>query len=161
MIYKADAADIETIRQIAFETWPVAYGSILSQQQLHYMLDMMYNADVLLTQMKEGHHFFLAAKAGKAIGFAGCSTTEESGMYKLHKLYVLPTVQKSGAGKALLQQVIVQAKADGAHQLILQVNRHNNAQQFYAHHGFTVLYEKAFDIGAGYVMDDYVMGLDL
>jgi ribosomal protein S18 acetylase RimI-like enzyme len=160
-ITAAKAVDIPTIQQIAYTTWPVAYADILSQQQLTYMLDMMYNETILLQQLKDGHQFLLAQQDKDYIGFAGFSSTEEEHKFKLHKLYVLPNQQQHGAGKKLLQQVIAAAQSAGGKQLILQVNRHNKAKQFYERLGFTVLYEKAFDIGNGYIMDDYVMGLEL
>lgn len=45
----------------------------------------------------------------------------------------------------------------GAKALQLQVNRRNNAKYFYEKNGFSVIKEFDFDIGNGYVMDDYVM----
>lgn len=160
-IRSATLTDIETIRQMAYETWPIAYADILSPKQLNYMLELMYNHNTLAEQMQTGHQFFIAAKDNSNIGFAGCSATETTGVFKLHKLYVLPIAQKTGAGKALLKAVIQYVTAAGGKQLKLQVNRHNKAKHFYEYLGFSILYEQAFDIGEGYVMDDYVMGIDL
>ena len=77
------------------------------------------------------------------------------------KLYVLPTTQKTGAGKALLLQAIEYAKNNGGKQLILQVNKINNAKDFYLNHGFTILEEKVLELEHGFVMDDYIMGINL
>jgi len=76
-------------------------------------------------------------------------------------LYILPTIQKTGAGKALLQQVKHYAKANGGSQLILQVNKHNNAKAFYEYQGFRVQKEMVFELDHGYVMDDYIMEINL
>ncbi len=47
----------------------------------------------------------------------------------------------------------------GRHTLVLQVNKRNTgAIAFYRRAGFEVVREAVFDIGAGFVMDDYVMG---
>ncbi len=160
IIREATAADIPAIRQIAQATWPATYGPILSQEQIDYMLQWMYSENTLREQMKQGHQFYMAELNGKAHGFAGVSD-EGKTVFKLHKLYVIPDTQKTGAGKALLQQVIRYAKTNGGTQLLLQVNRHNNAKGFYEKHGFTILKEADTDIGNGYFMNDYIMQLPL
>ena len=159
-IREASKNDIATIRDIATITWPDAYGRYISMAQLNYMLDMMYSDDSLLNQMNNGHQFYIAEHGSEAIGFASISK-EANNACKLNKLYVLPTAQKTGAGKALLHKVIEYATAHGACCLYLQVNKQNNAQQFYSKHGFTIREAAVLEIGGGYIMDDYIMELKL
>lgn len=160
-IIDASSENIPQIQRIAYATWPATYGEILSEPQMHYMLATMYNTDTLSRQLEEGHHFVLAELEGKAVGFAGYSSTEDAGVYKLHKLYVLPNIQKEGAGKSLLSYVIENAKEAGATHLQLNVNRFNNAKQFYEKKGFQVIREEDIDIGNGFFMNDYVMEISL
>lgn len=157
-IRAADVNDIATIREVANITWPVAYGSYISKEQLNYMLDMMYSDNSLLEQMNKGHQFYIAEQHNNPIGFASVSKEEEKSC-KLNKLYVLPTAQKIGAGKALLQKSIDYAISHAASCLYLQVNKQNNAQHFYSKHGFTVREASILEIGGGYIMDDYIMEL--
>jgi N-acetylglutamate synthase-like GNAT family acetyltransferase len=157
-IRAADINDIATIRDIANITWPVAYGSYISKAQLDYMLDMMYSSTSLLDQISKGHQFYIAEQHSSPIGFASVSKEEENSC-KLNKLYVLPTAQKTGAGKALLQKSIDYAISNAASCLYLQVNKQNNAQHFYSKHGFTVREASILEIGGGYIMDDYIMEL--
>ena len=157
-IRAADVNDIATIREIAAITWPVAYGSYISKEQLDYMLDMMYSSTSLLDQMNKGHQFYIAEQHSIPIGFASVSK-EEDNSCKLNKLYVLPTAQKTGAGKALLQKTINYATSHSSSCLFLQVNKQNNAQEFYRKHGFRVREASILDIGEGYIMDDYIMEL--
>lgn len=155
----ATEADIPVIRAIAHETWPAAYGNILAPAQLHYMLKLMYSADALHAQLTlKRHRFTLLEQDGHARGFAshehgvrGTSAT------RLHKLYVSPGAQGNGAGKALLQHVIVQARLAGDTTVELNVNRHNSAMGFYQLHGFRIVRDEVIDIGHGYVMDDHVL----
>lgn len=157
-IRAADVNDIATIREIANITWPVAYGSYISKAQLDYMLDMMYSDNSLLNQINKGHQFYIAEQHNTPIGFASVSK-EEDNSCKLNKLYVLPTAQKTGAGKELLHTVIDYAISNTASCLYLQVNKQNNAQHFYRKHGFTVREASILEIGGGYIMDDYIMEL--
>ncbi|GAC1440927.1 MAG: GNAT family N-acetyltransferase [Sediminibacterium sp.] len=160
VIRKATETDITAIRHIAHTTWPDTYGAIISQAQMDHMLEWMYSEASLREQMQQGHQFYMAELNNSAFGFASVSA-EGDAVYKLNKIYVTPLTQKTGAGKALLQEVIGYARQNGGRQLLLQVNRHNNAKGFYEKHGFTILKEADFDIGNGYFMNDYVMGLDL
>ncbi len=159
-IRQATIEDIWTIEHLAALTWPNAYADILTPGQVSYMINLMYNPKVLLTQMKdEDHHFLLAEEDGKPVGFAGFSETEP-GKWKLHKLYVLPFQQKTGAGKRLLLEVESKVVAKGAHSICLNVNRNNNAQHFYKKMGYYIAGEGDFDIGNGFSMNDYIMQKD-
>jgi N-acetylglutamate synthase-like GNAT family acetyltransferase len=159
MIRASTPNDINTIQQIAATTWAVTYH-FLSIEQMEYMLDWMYSTISLQQQMQNGHQFYLAEINHTIIGFASVSK-EDKNICKLNKLYVLPTVQKTGAGKALLKRVVAYAKELACNEIHLQVNRNNNAKDFYIKQGFTILYEADFEIGNGFFMNDYVMGLKI
>lgn len=173
-ITPAGLNDRSLIRSISERTWPSTYGHIISQEQINFMLDWMYSDDSLATQMNTGCEFYIANLNGADIGFCSVSPDEEkeeeennnstekaedSKAHKLNKLYVLPSAQGTGAGKALLHQAIEVAKAAGSSSIFLQVNKLNNAYTFYLKQGFIKEAEFKFDIGNGFYMDDYVMRL--
>jgi len=160
VIRKATLADINDIRRIANATWPSAYGELLSKEQLDYMLGLMYSEISLQEQLDKGHQFFMAELDGNAFGFASVSA-EGNDRFKLNKLYVMPITHKTGAGKALLDEVISYAKQNNGTKLFLQVKRDNNAKGFYEKHGFIITGELDLDIGNGYFMNDYIMELVL
>jgi GNAT superfamily N-acetyltransferase len=172
-IKRAELSDIVDIQHIASVTWPVAYSDILSPRQMSYMLNAMYNQTKLAAQMQEEEHLFFIAKLnGAAVGFAGISSEdypfpvdknipENVVSWKLHKLYVLPHIQKSGAGKALMEAVKEAVLANGGNYLLLNVNRKNPSYQYYLKNGFEVLEAGDFDIGSGFFMNDYIMGKSL
>jgi ribosomal protein S18 acetylase RimI-like enzyme len=152
--------DIPHIQSIAKTTWPITYGRILSAEQLRYMLDKLYSTQSLTQQIEHGHNFYMAIEKDNPIGFASF-THEYDVTYKLQKIYVLPTVQKTGAGKKLLQTVEDIVRRSNGEILLLNVNRFNPAKGFYEKHGFKIIKEEDIDIGSGYFMNDYVMGLTL
>ena len=156
-ITRAGLTDRAFIRSVSERTWPSTYGHIISQEQIDFMLDWMYSDASLEKQINTGCEFYIANLNGSDIGF--CSVSEEDGAYKLNKLYILPSAQGSGAGKALLNKCIEVAKAAGFSSLFLQVNKQNSAYSFYLKHGFEKEAEFKFDIGNGFFMDDYVMRL--
>lgn len=155
----ATTADIPVIQAIARATWPVSYARMISPAQIAYMLDLMYGTAALEEQFgAKGHRFLLAEQDGQPVGFAGFEHGHRSlPRTRLHKLYVLPQVQRAGMGLTLLQAVLAEALHAGDTAVELNVNRNNPARDFYARHGFTIERDEVIDIGGGFVMDDHVM----
>ena len=155
-IRKATDADIPLIREMAYKIWPQTYGSILSKEQLDYMLELIYSEKALQQQMDQNHEFILVKDGSEVVGFASYSLVA-SQVYKLHKIYVLTSQQGKGTGRFIIDELVKNIKAKGATALQLNVNRFNNAKIFYEKLGFAVIREEDIDIGKGYFMNDYVM----
>jgi|SRR6218665_2030753 len=153
---KAFEHDIPLIRDMAFRIWPTAYGGIISNEQIDYMLDMMYSEASLTEQMRNGSEFVIAYDGVEPVGFASVGLVEP-GVYKLHKLYVLPSQQGRGTGRFLVDAIIKAVKKKGGTALRLNVNRQNQAVEFYKKLGFVIVAEQDLDIGQGYQMIDYIM----
>jgi ribosomal protein S18 acetylase RimI-like enzyme len=155
-----DSREFEVIQTIAEQTWPTAYGEILSEFQLRYMLDKFYSIDALQSQVHELKHQFLLAtdKVGTGIGFASFSRlTQQNQKFRLHKLYVLPSYQGKGIGAMLLQKIETYIQGNTHVYLELNVNRFNPAIAFYQKLGFEIISTEDIDIGNGFFMNDYVM----
>ena len=157
-VIKANPSDIPEIRRLAFAIWPTAYGEILGEAQISYMLDLFYTEDALGTQFLT-HQFLLARLEQETVGFASYSVIEETDRAKLHKLYVLPGLQGKGVGRGFLDAIVSEVRQSGISGLELNVNRHNKAIGFYEKYGFKKLREEDIPIGNNYWMNDYVMTL--
>jgi RsiW-degrading membrane proteinase PrsW (M82 family)/GNAT superfamily N-acetyltransferase len=155
-IRNASLHDIELIRNLSLSVWPQTYAHILTESQILYMLDIMYSTDALRRQMEDRHQFIIVYNAGVPVGFASYSETEPA-VYKLHKLYVLPVHQGRGTGSFIIGQIINDILPKGANTLQLNVNRNNNAKNFYEKMGFQAIRTEDIDIGNGFFMNDYVM----
>ena len=155
-IESATPDDIPAIQQIAQATWGPAYSTILSEAQIAFMLNWMYSAESLREQFERGGRFLMLFEGEHPVGFAGFEAVEKGG-YKLHKLYVLPTKQKSGFGQKLLTAVEDVVKTEGGSFLDLNVNRNNAARFFYEKIGFFLLRTEDNYIGNGFWMNDFVM----
>lgn len=162
-IRTATINDIEVIRKIAQDVWGPAYSNILSKEQIAYMLELFYNAEIISRQIQTGEQEYLLLEAeGNPVGFASYAPRDENpGVYKLHKLYCNVQVHGKGYGRQLMHAVENIAKRNGGVRLELNVNRYNPAKTFYEKSGYTILYEEDIDIGHNYLMNDYVMGKDL
>lgn len=158
LLRKGKEEDIESIQNIAYQTWPHAYSSLISQEQIDYMLKKMYNRRELLSQLQQGYTFLIAEEDDIDLGFAVFSIIDSTNrIYKLHKLYVLPDAHGNGLGKLLINEVVNLARRAEGVSLELNVNRENNAVKFYKAAGFTVKETVDLDIGNGFLMNDYVM----
>jgi GNAT superfamily N-acetyltransferase len=157
MIRQLATHEMQIIQNLAHQIWPHTFRDILSEAQIEYMLDWMYNKETLQLQCQSGHEFYVYYQQDQPIGFMGIEKIGEK--LKLHKLYVLPHLQGKGIGKAFIEKAIERAKALNCNRLFLNVNRFNTAVKFYEHIGMSITKEENIDIGNGYWMEDYVFEL--
>lgn len=157
IIRKANYIDVGVISRLAYETWRPAYKAVIPDEQIEFMLNDMYSETALKLQIDEGIAFLIGERDGKPVGFAAYSFTEpENFVYKLQKLYVLPSEQGKGSGKKLVMEVAGIVKKLGGRILELNVNRKNKAFNFYSKLGFEIY--KSVDIPYHhFVLNDYVM----
>ena len=156
-IKKASLEDIPLIRELTFRVWPQTYAAILSQEQIDYMLEMMYSTNSLEKQMTAGGcQFIMVYENGNPVGFASYNE-EEPKRWKLNKIYILQNQQGKGTGKFVINHIIDEIKKQNGTSLFLQVNKHNNAKTFYERLGFAEVDFINLDIGNGYFMNDYIM----
>ncbi len=149
--------DISLIRELTFKVWPQTYSSIISKEQIDYMMEMMYSETSMIKQFKEGCQYVIVYENNDAIGFASYIKKGNS-VYHLDKLYILQNQQGKGTGKFVIDHIVEQIKTAGGSALQLRVNRNNiSARNFYEKKEFKVIEEADFEIGNGYFMNDYVM----
>jgi GNAT superfamily N-acetyltransferase len=161
MLLLAEAAiqDFKTIREIAYKSWPNTYGSILSKEQIDYMLDLFYSEKTLLENLNEkGHRFLLVNEGEVCLGFASYEHNYlNQKCTRLHKIYLLPEAQGKGAGKLLIEAVENLAKENLSVVVSLNVNKFNKAISFYKKIGFEVVSDEEILLEHGYKMEDYKM----
>jgi GNAT superfamily N-acetyltransferase len=162
-IKEASIADLNTIQEIAYKSWPDTYGEILSQEQIDFMLNLWYSSDVLIDNLTNKGHFFLLAFDGAiCLGFASYEHNYlNKNITRLHKIYLLPEAQGKGAGKLLIDTIENLAKENHSVAISLNVNKFNKAFTFYQKIGFEIVDEYDTEIGNGYLMEDYIMQKDL
>lgn len=161
-IREATLNDVETIKTLAHEIWWPTYSSILSHEQIEFMLGDRYSTEALTKQISNAEQtFLLLFEGGAPLAFAAFSPEENSTeTYRLHKLYSQPAKQGKGVGKALLNAVTDRVKALGARALELNVHRQNPALGFYLKMGFIIVQEIDIPFDR-FVLNDYIMRLAL
>ncbi len=154
--HPASLTDIPTLRSLATRIWSESYADIISREQIAFMLAWMYSAETIGREIAEGVHWEIVRRDDGNAGFLSI-TFSTGGIAKLHKLYLLPALHGKGLGQEMLERVFALAAERGSREVRLQVNKANvRAQRAYARFGFALVEEAVFDIGGGFVMDDYI-----
>jgi ribosomal protein S18 acetylase RimI-like enzyme len=152
---KVDADNMHIVAVLAEKIWKKHYITIISAEQIEYMLKNMYSPESLLAQMKSGHEFTLAMLDGKAVGYMSLSSKDNKN-YFLHKFYIDISEQAKGIGTAFFKSITERLK--NVRSIELTVNRKNfTAINFYFKNGFKIKEVADFNIGKGYFMNDFVM----
>lgn len=159
-LIQAAEKDIILIQDLAKKSWEDAYAEILSAEQIKYMLGTMYSEKEISAQMQNAvYHYFLIVdeEKEKYHGFIGFENHYEENTTKLHRLYLIPESKGKGLGKKALEFLAGKVRESGDHRIILNVNKYNTAKNFYQSQGYRVYDEGVFNIGNGFVMDDFLM----
>ena len=159
---------IPQLRELAWVIFPHTYRTMLSPEQIDYMMDMMYSMPNLQKQIEEGHHYYIAYDEETSRGYVSVqhegADNDGIEVFHLHKIYVMPDAQGMGIGIKLFNRAVEHAKEASSGKparIELNVNKFNKSVGFYKHIGMRVLLEEDFPIGNGFYKTDYIMGLDL
>jgi GNAT superfamily N-acetyltransferase len=155
MIKPITYKDLEIVSALAYKIWPVVYKEMISQDQISYMLNWMYARETLQHAHISGDFFYSYYHEEEAVGFIHLHPNQNT--MKLQKIYILPEYQKLGIGKIFIGFCERLCRDKRFEELELQVNRENSAVNFYLKNGFTIIKEEDFDIGNGFLMNDFIM----
>ena len=158
-LIQAGNEDIESISDLAILIWNQHYPAIIGQKQIDYMLGKMYNKASLLEQMIiKAQQFYFITTDSQKIGFLSIKKELENEWF-LAKFYINQQEAGKGVGESSFHELL---KLTGAKKITLTVNRQNyKAINFYFKLGFRIKRVEDFDIGEGYVMNDFVMEWEL
>lgn len=151
----AEISEAELISEIGKKSYWETYPSILTAEQIDFMLNKNYTMEAIKTLMGSGQDFYLLYEDSVAMGFVAVQVKEQT-ILRIEKLYLLSAAKGKGYGKRLLDFVAQLGKSRDLLKLELNVNRSNPAYHFYLKQGFLVT--ETVDIPYyDYVLDDYVM----
>lgn len=156
----ATEKDIPLIQELARRSWENAYADILSGEQMEYMLQTMYSHQEILEHLENiNYHYYMILDEINDMydGFIGYETKYEEGTTKLHRIYLVPESKGKGLGKKVLEFLVQKVSESGDQRIVLNVNKDNSAKKFYESQGYSIYGEGVFDIGNGFVMNDYLM----
>ncbi|KMT63331.1 GNAT family N-acetyltransferase [Paenilisteria newyorkensis] len=148
--------DSQHISKLAHHIWHEHYPSIITEEQIDYMLNKFQSADTIYSEIMNSTTYLMAYKSTTFVGYAAFYQKDTE--LFLSKLYINPAYHKQGIGKQLFTEITQFAEKNNLPSIRLFVNKYNtNSIEAYKKMGFTV--EKALitDVGGGFIMDDYTM----
>lgn len=157
-------AGINNVSALAETIWFEYFPNIISIQQIEYMLDKFLSQKAISEQISQGTSFYIVKKDRELVGFIAIRVDDSSGRRRLFlsKLYLEKFHRGGGIASRMFAFVKEQAAERNCDSVFLTVNKINShAINVYYHWGFKKEKDLVTDIGNGFVMDDYVMSLDL
>jgi len=155
-IKTASVSDSILIETLAREIWMQHYPSIITIQQIDFMLSQFQSAAAIQKDMEGGMVYDIAFSDGDPCGYSAVFP-DQTGLF-LSKLYVKQSCRRQGVAKSLLYHIEQRAKESGISRIWLKCNKNNTGSlKAYERLGFSVAYSCVTDIGSGFVMDDYAL----
>lgn len=151
----ASEKDAAVIAELAAKIWRVHYPPIIGEKQVEYMLEWMYSSTSIHDQMSKGQAYYFITLEEVRIGYLSVTPTGPQQLM-LNKFYIDTSLQGKGAGRAAYQCLL--GEFPEVREIRLTVNRKNyKSINFYYAQGFVIEEVKDFDIGSGYLMEDFIM----
>lgn len=153
--------EIKVLANLAFEIWHEYWTIILSPEQIDYMVDKFQSYNAIKNQLeKEKYIYNIISDNNNNIGYFGVSIKDD--YLFLSKLYIKQSFRKLGYGRKALEEIKQIAKQYNKTSIRLTVNKYNsNTIKAYEKWGFQTIDAVVTDIGNNFVMDDYIMELQL
>jgi len=147
----------EEVADMASEIWNEYYVSLISQEQIDYMLDKYQSVDAIADQiLHQGYRYYFITANGIKVGYIAVQLQQNK--LFLSKFYILKQHRGNGYAGHAMDFIIGLGKEHGLKSLWLTVNKGNEGSvAVYRKKGFVIAREEISSIGQGFVMDDYVM----
>lgn len=155
-----ETKDIKRIQSLASKCYLEAYKGIHTEEQNRFSFREMYSTKSLNEQIDCQHScFFILSDKGQDCGYMSIYPISD-GVWMIDKLYLIPQRKGHGYGRIMVDYAIqyILQSATGFCQLVLNVNRRNEAVAFYQHLGFEIANSWDKEIADGkWIMDGYEM----
>jgi GNAT superfamily N-acetyltransferase len=156
----ATPADYLQIANLANTIWREHYIPIIGKPQVDYMLEKFQSAEAIKEQVRRGMSYFLLEIERKPCGYFAFEKRGDD--LFLSKIYVLKSERGKGLGKAAMDYLRQAADRMKCKRISLTVNKDNSRSiAAYIKMGFLKGPGTIKDIGDGFIMDDYLMILNL
>lgn len=156
-IVEVKKEEVKELADLASEIWHEYWPSLLSEEQIDYMVDKFQSENAIVKQLAtENYLYYFLIKDNVKCGYFGISRIKD--YLFLSKLYIKKEYRHQGLGKIAFEKIIEIAKKLGYSSIKLTVNKNNkNTISAYLKYRLAIVDKTVTDIGNGFVMDDYIM----
>lgn len=147
--------EIISLAKLAREIWFEHFPKVITIDQIEYMVNKFQSIEAITEQINTSYEYFLCKSESTYLGFC-CIKNEDSKLF-ISKLYVHESARGKKVGLFMLNFIEETARNRAKKAIYLTVNKYNDiAVSFYHKTDFTLIREDVFDIGNGFIMDDYI-----
>ncbi|MEG1474776.1 MAG: GNAT family N-acetyltransferase [Longicatena sp.] len=152
---------LQELAALASHIWHEYFTSIITLEQIDYMVEKYQSYDAIKQAIQEEHYtYFVAYEEGVMVAYCGVKPEEER--LFLSKLYVCKEKRGKHYSTLLLQRAIALAKDLHKTAIYLTCNKYNqHSLDVYKGKGFVTIDAVQTDISHGFIMDDYILQLDI
>ena len=155
-----DVEELQSIEVLASHIWKEHYTPIIGADQVHYMLDKFQSMKAMQAQIKDDYVYASITEIDELVGYLAYQVRDD--ILFLSKFYIERRMRGKGLGAQAMLWLVDQARSIGAKAIELTVNKYNeNSIRIYQKMGFSNIKPVVFDIGEGYIMDDYLLRMEL
>lgn len=153
---------IEETAKLASEIWHEHYSSIISEEQIDYMVEKFQSAEKISKQIKkENYEYYNFVEDNKSVGYFGFVEQDGEALF-LSKIYLLKSERGKGFSRKAFEFLKKEAKKRGLSKIWLTVNKGNkHSIEIYKKFGMYIERTQIADIGGNFVMDDYIFVYDI
>lgn len=149
---------INALAIIANIVWHEWFPSILSTEQIDYMVDKFQSYKAMKSQVENGYEYYFVNVDGVNVGYTGIHIENDTNKMFVSKVYLLKDYRGKGYASKVFDFLEGICREKDLKSMYLTVNKYNSqAIAVYENKGFETIKSQVADIGNGYVMDDYVM----
>ena len=161
MIKVSTDEQLKKLAEKANIVWHEFFPCILTEGQIDYMVEKFQSYSAMKNQMEnDGYEYYFITTDDKILGYTGIKKEEER--LFLSKLYLLKENRGKGYASKAFDFLINYCKENDLKSIYLTVNKQNeHTIAVYKKKGFEVVDTQVADIGNGYVMDDYIMEMEI
>ena len=135
--------DVEAIAQLIHRTIDVCYTDVYPPRAVEFFKSF-HSRDGILERSKKGD-ILVVEQNGNVIGTGAIVENE------IYGVFVEPTVQGDGHGRAIMRELEARAIANGHREVVLSVSL--SSREFYEALGYEIQQETHIDVGEGQQLD--------
>lgn len=156
-----DDAGVERLAALASKIWFGYWPPLIGADQTRYMVERFQSAAAIRRDMCEhGYEYWFvrAADDGRCVGYTGGHVEPETNRFFISKIYLLSEERGKHFASAIIRFYEGVCRARGLAAMYLTVNKGNElGVRAYEGNGFATIDAVETPIGAGFVMDDFIM----
>lgn len=153
--------EIQAVSDMADVIWREHYAAVISAKQIDYMLEKFQSPSAIAQAISEGYRYYFINYAGASVGNISIKLDNAERKMFLSKIYLFSDHRGKGFAYGAVNQLVKMCKENRLNTIWLTVNKKNSSVSRYKRMGFYIADSIVADIGNGFVMDDYLMEMQV